>query len=103
VAVLSELGPRDGLIVGHLCLEPADHGREEIALAVADAFQGRGIGRQLVRAAVDWARKQGTHELVATAFASNARILRLLRSIPGEPSVLAADGGLVETVIPLAA
>lgn len=103
VAVLNERGPGDGLIVGHLSLEPADGGREEIAVVVADAFQGRGIGRQLLRAAVQWARRRGIRELAATTFAGNGRMLRLLHSIPGEPTILASNSGVVEAVIPLAA
>jgi acetyltransferase len=103
VAVISEHGPRDGLIVGHLCMEPADGGREEIAMVVADAFQGQGIGRQLVRVAVDWARRRGVRELAATTFSDNGRMLRLLHLIPGGSSIVAANGGVVEAVIPLAA
>jgi acetyltransferase len=103
VAVMCEQGPNDGLIVGHICLEPLEPGHEAIAVAVADSFQGRGIGRELVRIAVESARQRGVRELVASTFAANGRMLRLLHLVPGESTTLrSADGGVVEAIIPLA-
>lgn len=102
VAVLAGAHPRDGEIVGHACLEPSgERDGAEIAVAVADAFQGQGIGRALVRVAAGWARRRGLRELRATAFASNARILGLLRSFPFSARLREADAGIVELVIPL--
>src|SRR4051795_210307 len=46
-------------IVGHVCLEPARDGTAEIAIAVADELQGRGIGGALLDAAVAWALEAG--------------------------------------------
>jgi acetyltransferase len=68
-------------IVGHVCLEPAGDGRAEIALAVADAFQGQGIGRRLVVASFDWARWANVATLVATMLSTNVAIRRLLASL----------------------
>lgn len=93
----------DAGVVGHLCLEPAGPGRLELAVAVADAYQGRGIGRRLMEAALGWAAEHGTSEIVASAFADNSRVLRLLSSAPHGAHILPADGGLVDVVIPLAA
>jgi RimJ/RimL family protein N-acetyltransferase len=45
---------------------------------VADAHQGRGVGTRLVRAAADEARRLGLHRIVASTFADNARMRRLL-------------------------
>lgn len=89
-------------MIGHLCLEPAAKGRLELAVAVSDADQARGIGRGLMEAALRWAAEHGTAEVVATAFAGNSRVLRLLSSAPYGAQVRAADGGLVDVVIPLA-
>ena len=44
-------------------------------------WQGLGIGRRLLDAGVAWARSAGVRRLVATAFISNTRILRLVRSL----------------------
>jgi GNAT superfamily N-acetyltransferase len=100
VAVLAAPGPRDGEIVGHLCLEPADNAATA-EVAVADAFRGRGIGRALVQRAIDWAVARGLRELRATTFVSNVRILALLRSVPFRARVPEADGDIVELSIPL--
>ena len=72
-------------IVGHVCLEPAGADRAEVAIAVADAFQRRGIGRRLMRAAVAWAERRGVATLTATMLATNPGIHGLIRSL-GLPS-----------------
>jgi acetyltransferase len=91
VAVVRD-GDGSERVVGHLCLEPDDADSAEIAVAVADEFQGRGIGRGLVQAAVAWARRTGLRRLDATAFATNSRIIRLLRGL-GLPVRLDWRGG----------
>ena len=78
VAVLDEPGPRDGALVGHIALLPAGADTAELAIVVADAAQGHGIGTRLVRAAADEARRLGLHRIVASTFADNARMRRLL-------------------------
>lgn len=95
VAVLDER------IVGHLCLEPAGPRRLELAVAVSDHMHGRGIGRKLLEAALDWARQRRFEAILASAYADNARVLRLLTSAPFPVHVMAADGGVVDVVIPL--
>ncbi|MEX2548122.1 MAG: GNAT family N-acetyltransferase [Chloroflexota bacterium] len=88
-------------IVGHLCLVHSGTAVLELGVAVADDHQGRGIGRRLFEAALAWAHDQGCARIVATAFADNARVLRLLSSAPHPPVIEPADGGVVEVVIPL--
>jgi RimJ/RimL family protein N-acetyltransferase len=78
VAILDEPGPRDGAIVGHIALLPAGGDTAELAIVVADAVQGCGVGTRLVRAATDEARRLGLHRIVASTFADNARMRRLL-------------------------
>lgn len=77
-AVLDEPGPRDGAIVGHIALLPAGGGTAELAIVVADAMQGRGVGTRLVRAATHEARRLGLRRIVASTFADNARMRNLL-------------------------
>jgi GNAT superfamily N-acetyltransferase len=103
VARLEGRGDEEGPLVGHLCLEPAGPRRIELALAVADEQQGRGIGRALMRAAVEWAIEHGLEAIVATAFADNGRVLRLLSSAPYSVPIHPADGGVVDVVVPLVA
>ncbi len=90
-------------IVGHLCLQPCGDRQLELAIAVADAYQGRGIGRQLMTSALNWAQARGTQQILASAFADNSRVLRLLSSAPYPASVNSVGGGVVDIVIPLVA
>lgn len=91
-----------GAVVGHLCLASVGPGSTELGVVVADEWQGQGIGRRLFEAAVEWARVHGVVKLVATAFADNTRVLRLLSSAASAPLVSWADSGVVEVLIPLA-
>ena len=68
-----------GKIVGHLCLEPIGGGVEEIAVATADPLHGRGIGRELVKAAAASGRRRGARAFVATMLTGNRGIHRLLQ------------------------
>ncbi|HEV8489068.1 MAG TPA: GNAT family N-acetyltransferase [Candidatus Limnocylindrales bacterium] len=71
--------PRDAArVVGHLCLEPDGRRSAEVAIAVADTFQGRGIGRRLMSAGLEWAVGEGIETLNATMLEGNLGIRRLL-------------------------
>ena len=78
VAVLNEPGPRDGALLGHIAMLPAGELTAELAVVVADAVQGRGIGTCLVRAACDEARRAGVRRVIASTFTDNTRMRRLL-------------------------
>ena len=58
-----------------------DGTRAEVAFAVADVYQGRGIGSTLGRELVADARAAGIRELVATVCGDNARIVSLLKRL----------------------
>ncbi len=88
--------PYDGQIVGHLCLVPVDASTVELAVAVADGYNGQGIGRRLFEAALAWAGERQIATVVATAFADNARVLRLLTSAPHGAQVQPVGAGVVE-------
>jgi len=71
-----------GAVIGHLCLEPTgDLHRErieEVAIAVAEDARSRGMGRDLLNAAIRSARRRGVLALVATMLTGNAPIHALL-------------------------
>jgi AcrR family transcriptional regulator/RimJ/RimL family protein N-acetyltransferase len=60
--------------------EPSDGHTAEIALIVEDAYQGRGVGRQLLRRMLDLARRLGFTEVTASVLADNAGMLHLLHT-----------------------
>jgi GNAT superfamily N-acetyltransferase len=101
--IVAVMGPVRGptRIVGHLCVEPDGPTCAEVAVAVADELQGRGIGRRLVDAAVAWARHDGFRTLTATMLEGNPAIQRLLTGLD-LPSVAQSIGaGVVEVRIEL--
>jgi hypothetical protein len=65
-----------------------------------DAWQRRGIGRQLVACLVAAASASRVTELTAAVLAENARVAELLRQIPGEFSVT-RDGTVLNVRIRL--
>jgi len=96
VAMASAGASAPHLIVGHLCLEPVDDSTAEVAIAVADPYQRRGIGRRLMAAGIDWARSVGITRLTATMFATNVPIQRLLAGL-GLATSTGAEG--VDTAV----
>jgi acetyltransferase len=100
VAEVVEDGNRS--IVGHLCIEPFGPGRPgvaEVAIAVADEWQRRGIGRALLLAAVEWAARHGIDRLEASLLWGNSAMLGLIRSIGYPVSYGPPDAGTLEAVV----
>lgn len=85
-------------IVGHICLEPGESGME-MAVAVADEWQGQGIGRALLLAVVEWARDHGIGRLEASTLATNSGVLALIASIGRPVHESAPLGGVVLVTI----
>lgn len=86
-------------IVGHLCLEPDGEHVAEVAIAVADEFQHRGVGRRLLAAGAAWARREHVGRLTATALAGNAPIHRLLMGLGLPTRVRYVGAGVAEITI----
>jgi acetyltransferase len=101
VAVASSGGPEPDLIVGHVCLEPVNDTTAEVAIAVADAYQRRGIGRRLMTAGIDWARSVQITRLNATMLATNSPIQRLLANLGLAVSANVDDLGMASVGIDL--
>jgi acetyltransferase len=94
--------PASGEIVGHLCLEPTERAGLEIGIAVADAWQGHGLGRRLLAEGLVWARQRGVPELYGVALSDNVRILRLASSLGVPCTVRSLGDGLVLATISVA-
>lgn len=88
-------------IVGHLCVEPDGADTAEVAIAVADEFQHRGIGRRLLAAGAAWARRERIARFTATMLASNAPIHRLLIGLGAPTRLKYVGGGVAEITIDL--
>jgi RimJ/RimL family protein N-acetyltransferase len=78
VGILGAPGASDGAIVAHAVICPDGHGAAEVAFAVADELQGHGIGRALVIATVDQARRGGLTRLTASTLPENRAMRRLI-------------------------
>jgi RimJ/RimL family protein N-acetyltransferase len=74
----------------------------ELAITVVDAYQGRGIGRQLVSRLIDAAIVRGIRELHAIILPDNAAIIGLLQRI-APWARWRRDGDNLMAVIPLPA
>lgn len=72
---------RDGVIIGRLSLSrdthPASAHVADLGLMVAKDARGRGVGRALLRASVEWAREAGIHKLELHVFPWNEPAIRL--------------------------
>ncbi|MET9828693.1 GNAT family N-acetyltransferase [Streptomyces sp. NPDC006385] len=86
----------DRRVVGYICLAFATplasnaHVRQIQGLAVADEARGRGVGRALIRAAVEEARRRGARRLTLRVLGHNTPARKLYES----------EGFVVEGVLP---
>lgn len=97
VAVLGE-GATESIIGVARYADSAEGCGSEFAIAVADAWQSRGVGSALARRLFDYARTQGVLQLCASISATNARMLSLAQWLgfttgmtPGEPGLISSQ------------
>jgi GNAT superfamily N-acetyltransferase len=72
----------------------------EVAVAVADDWQGRGVGTMLLHSLADRAREEGVRRFTALMLADNEPMAHLLGDI-GETRILDAGQGAVELAVAL--
>jgi acetyltransferase len=81
VVLVDDHGAEEQIVAeGRLCL-CAERGRAEFALVVAEGWQGRGIGRRVVRALIDAAAQRGLQRLHGDVLAENLPMLALMQSL----------------------
>jgi GNAT superfamily N-acetyltransferase/nucleotide-binding universal stress UspA family protein len=73
----------------------------EPAIVVADDWQGRGLGRQLLDALADRAREEGIESFVAPVLAENRPAIALFERLSQGEATVRHDGIEVELTIPL--
>ena len=99
VGILREAGPNDGAVVAHASVDADTAESGEVAFAVADDLQGRGIGSALMRQVVELARARGLRRLTAALFADNAPMRRILRNAGCEVVADEIDAGTEEITL----
>ena len=67
-----------GVGVARYARAPGAADAAELAVVVADAWQGQGLGTLLVRKVIDRARDEGISQLTALVLATNTQMLELL-------------------------
>jgi RimJ/RimL family protein N-acetyltransferase len=70
----------DGVAVARYAAMPREPDVAELAVTVADAWQGRGLGGALTALVIDRARDEGFGHLRAIALGENRRAARMLRA-----------------------
>ncbi len=101
---LVAIDPADGRLAGVarcVRLPSADGGTAEVAVTVVDAWQGRGLGRTLLRALAQRARALGVRRLLAIVKADNLPAVRLFTALG--PSTVARAGAELEITIDIGA
>ena len=100
VALTAEAG---GEIVGvvRYARDPTEPAAAELAVTVADAWQGLGLGAVLLRELTTRAAEHGVEHFTVDMLADNVPILALVRTVGGIR--VAADGSVVSARVPILA
>src|SRR5215207_9076849 len=91
-------GP-EATVVAHASFIPETHDRAELAFAVADAWQGRGIATLLLAHLAQLAEASGIVTFVAWVHPANHRMLHVLRD-SGFPIKVRSEPGVLEIELP---
>lgn len=97
LAFLHGGGGETRLGVARYVRDPHRPDQAEVAVTVADEWQGRGVGTALLEALCEVARVNGIQRFVASVLADNAAMRRVLNRAGGHAD-LAADGVVSVTV-----
>ncbi|MEA1946458.1 MAG: GNAT family N-acetyltransferase [Thermodesulfobacteriota bacterium] len=94
LAVVGEFGFGNVVAVGEYLLDPAKN-TAEIAFSVSKDWQGKGLGKILMRKLCEAARENGISGLVAYTMPRNQGMIKLFKSLPYKASTV-YDGEVVE-------
>jgi RimJ/RimL family protein N-acetyltransferase len=83
---LAALNPADerGVGIARYIRDAEDPKAAEVAVTIADGWQGRGLGTELLARLAARAREEGIQRFTATASVDNAAVARLLRNMGAE-------------------
>jgi GNAT superfamily N-acetyltransferase len=99
---LLAIDPESGRSVGvaRFVRDPQRRDSAEVAFAVLESWQGRGVGRALQQRLAERAREEGISRFTALMLADNRPMRKLFAQL-GHPRVLSADAGAVELAVDL--
>ncbi|HEX2051673.1 MAG TPA: GNAT family N-acetyltransferase [Actinomycetota bacterium] len=90
----------DGAIAGHVAYQRADEtDRAEVALAIADSMQGRGLGTILLAHLAQAAEGAGVSVFVADVLPQNHRMIEVFRE-SGFPVAMRTEPGVIHVELP---
>lgn len=98
--LVATAGPAQDLI-GHACYVATGPGRAEVAFAVADAHQERGLGTILLGQLAEIGRANGIGEFEADVLPENHRMIEVIRE-SGFPVEVHPEAGGIHAVFPTA-
>jgi len=93
----NDAGGVEGLGTARFVRRDDDPGAAELAVAVVDEWQGRGLGRALLTRLVEAAEARGIERLVGTVMAENDAMIHLLST--AAHADMKWRGGFVEVVL----
>lgn len=80
------LACHDGNVIGHATLVPDGEGAYEVAIFVLQAYQGAGIGTELLKALLGHGAAEGVERVWLTVERWNDPAIRVYRKVGFEPS-----------------
>jgi GNAT superfamily N-acetyltransferase len=94
----AEGGPTSGVGVARSIFLPGSSDTAEYAIAVADDFQGLGIGTLLLRELAAWAYRTGVRRWLAVQLATNVHIIKTTGRVATEISRTPMSDGVLEVL-----
>ncbi len=92
----------DGALIGHALYDRHEDGSDaEVALEVADAFQGRGVGTLMLEELAVLARQMGIARLLAHVLPGNRRMLEVFHDL-GFAERATFEDGVIRVALDLA-
>ncbi|MBC7173722.1 MAG: GNAT family N-acetyltransferase [Polyangiaceae bacterium] len=93
-----EPAEHSGIAVARSIFLPESADMAEYAIAVADEFQGRGVGSVLLQHLSEWAQRTGVRRWIGVQLATNSGIVRATSRVATEIERRPMSDGVVEVI-----